>query len=156
MISCKALRNLLHETHCNEHERPLKGMKYTAGQAAKATGVATATITRALKSGKISGQKNDNGAWVIDPAELHRVFPPIAQISTEKGFVKSNETHRERGDNPLEYDAMMREVQTLRDALNDAREDRDKWRDMAERLSIAPPKYNLDEKPSRWKLWRKK
>ena len=32
-------------------------MKYTAGQAAKAVGVATATITRALKSGKISGQK---------------------------------------------------------------------------------------------------
>jgi len=154
MTSCNSLRNILHETSCNECERPLKGMKYTAGQAAKAVGVATATITRALKSGKISGQKNDNGAWVIDPAELHRVFPPIAQKETERPFVKSNESHFARGEKPSEYVAMEREVQILREALNDAREDRDKWRDMAERLSIAPPNHDREEKPTRWKLWQ--
>jgi hypothetical protein len=54
-------------------------MQYTAGDAAKATGKNIATITRAIKSGKISALKDASGAWRIDPAELHRVFPAIAQ-----------------------------------------------------------------------------
>lgn len=127
-------------------------MKYTAGQAAKAVGVSTATITRALKSGKISGQKNDSGAWVIDPAELHRVFPPIALHEPARPFVKSDANHRERDEKPHEDGAMQREIQILREALNDAREDRDKWRDMAERLSIAPPTNKNDAQNTK-KQW---
>jgi len=138
------------------HERLLKGMKYTAGQAAKATGVATATITRALKSGKISGQKDNNGAWMIDPAELHRVFPPVSLKVHEKAIMKRDATPFERDEIPIEDSALQRELQMLREALADVREDRDKWRDMAERLSIAPPKHVLEEKPSLWKLWRRK
>lgn len=49
-------------------------MKYTAGQAAQAANVSTATITRAIKSGKISAVKDHSGAWQIEPIELHRVF----------------------------------------------------------------------------------
>lgn len=36
-------------------------MQYTAGQAAEATGKNIATITRAIKSGKISASKDDSG-----------------------------------------------------------------------------------------------
>jgi len=46
----------------------------------------------------------------------------------------------------------------LREALTDVREDRDKWRDMAERLSIAPPittKAELEKPQYRWWFWRK-
>lgn len=114
-------------------------MKYTAGQAAKATGVATATITRALKSGKISGHKDESGAWAIDAAELHRAFPPISTQHRESHSVKGIATQHETHERPMEISALEREVQTLRDALTDAREDRDKWRDMAERLSLSPP-----------------
>ena len=124
-------------------------MKYTAGQAAKATGVATATITRALKSGKISGQKDESGAWVIDPAELHRVFPPLAQKDPESPSMKGKETPSATHERAPEISALEREVQTLREALSDARVDRDKWRDMAERLSLAPPP-TIPEKPSLW------
>ena len=119
-------------------------MKYTAGQAAKATGVATATITRALKSGKISGQKDDGGAWMIDPAELHRVFPPLAQKNAASPSMKGTETPNATPRISPEISALEREVQTLRDALSDAREDRDKWRDMAERLSISPPQKTIE------------
>lgn len=124
-------------------------MKYTAGQAAKAAGVATATITRALKSGKISGQKDDSGAWSIDPAELHRVFPPSSVIGRESPSVKEIATQREPHERPLHINSLEREVQTLRDALSDAREDRDKWRDMAERLSLAAP-VPVADKQSFW------
>jgi len=133
-------------------------MKYTAGQAAKAVGVATATITRALKAGKISGFKDENGAWTIDPSELHRVFPPLSLQGNERPDVKHNATPIKSDATPYEISILERELQTLRDALSDAREDRDKWREMAERLSLAPPTpRNNDEqsKPRNWKFWRR-
>ena len=52
-------------------------MSYTIGQAAKATGKSKPTISRAIKSNTISATKNDDGSFTIDPAELHRVFPPV-------------------------------------------------------------------------------
>jgi chromosome segregation ATPase len=54
-------------------------MKYTLSEAAAATGKNKATIQRAIKSGKISAPKGEFGSYEIDPAELHRVFAPIAQ-----------------------------------------------------------------------------
>lgn len=50
-------------------------MRYTAGQAAKATGKSIPTITRAIKRGAISAERTVSGGYLIDPAELHRVFP---------------------------------------------------------------------------------
>lgn len=110
-------------------------MKYTAGQAAKAAGISKATITRALKSGKISGLKDDSGTWTIDPAELHRVFPPVAYETPETRIMKRSAIPEETG----ETAALERENQMLREALADARQERDRWHQIAERLSIAPP-----------------
>lgn len=110
-------------------------MKYTAGQGAKAAGVSKATITRALQSGKISGKKDDNGAWSIDPVELHRVFPPVAQKLPETQTVKQHETP----DKMNETGVLERENQMLREALTEARQERDRWHQIAERLSIAAP-----------------
>jgi hypothetical protein len=53
------------------------GMKYTAGNAAKVTGKSIPTITRAIKKGVISAEKTASGGYLIDPAELHRVFPAV-------------------------------------------------------------------------------
>jgi hypothetical protein len=44
-------------------------------QAADMCGKGRSTIHRALKSGKLSGTKDENGEWSIDGAELARVFP---------------------------------------------------------------------------------
>ena len=134
-------------------ESPMKGMSYTAGQAARATGVSTATITRALKSGRISGKKDESGSWAIDPAELHRVFPAVSGKGPESRFMKDHATPEETGG----ISAMEREVRILRAALDDAREDRDRWRDMAERLSLAGPQGPTSPGPSRrsWWPWRR-
>lgn len=53
-------------------------MSYTLGTAAKATGRSKATILRAIRSGKVSAEKDANGAWKIDPSELHRVYPEVS------------------------------------------------------------------------------
>lgn len=110
-------------------------MKYTAGQAAKATGVSKATITRALKIGKISGSKDDNGAWSIDASELHRVFPPVAHEPPATHPEKRAETHEKVNATVV----LERENQMLREALTEARQERDRWHQIADRLAISPP-----------------
>lgn len=52
-------------------------MSYSLSDAAKATGKNRTTIQRAIKSGKISASKNENGAYEIAPAELHKIFQPL-------------------------------------------------------------------------------
>ena len=59
-------------------------MVYTLGQAAKATGKSKTTIKNALDKGRISGHKADDGSWSIDPAELHRVYPPVSYEQDSK------------------------------------------------------------------------
>jgi len=49
------------------------------GQAAKETGMDKSTISRAIKSGKLSATRKENGGYAIDPAELFRVFAPASK-----------------------------------------------------------------------------
>lgn len=51
-------------------------MSYSLTQAAQAAGRTRQAIQSAIKKGHISATKNQFGEWVIDPAELHRVYPP--------------------------------------------------------------------------------
>jgi hypothetical protein len=53
-------------------------MAHNLATAAAATGLNRSTILRAIKSGKISATKSELGEWSIEPAELHRVYPPVA------------------------------------------------------------------------------
>ena len=57
-------------------------MKHSLGTAAIATGKSKTTIHRAIKSGKLSAFKNDDGTFEIDPSELHRVFDPVTRSVT--------------------------------------------------------------------------
>ena len=54
-------------------------MGYTLSQAAKATGKDKSTISKAIKKGKISASRREDRSYDIDPAELHRWYPPVNQ-----------------------------------------------------------------------------
>lgn len=43
-------------------------------EAVKHFDVSRPTLTKALKSGKVSGSQDDKGQWSIDPAELTRTY----------------------------------------------------------------------------------
>ena len=58
-------------------------MPYSLGQAAKAAGRTKATIQEAIKKGRISAAKDEFGRYQIEPAELHRVYPPIPKPDPE-------------------------------------------------------------------------
>jgi excisionase family DNA binding protein len=53
-------------------------MSYTLARAATATGLSRSTILKAIKDGEIAGTKDQRGDWRVEPAELHRIYPPVA------------------------------------------------------------------------------
>lgn len=97
----------------------------TLTEAAKWAGVTRPTIFKALKNGKLSGQKDDAGEWRIDPAELERVYQPGKQ-----GNVSGN-TGLSVPDIAEAVAAKDREIALLQDALADARAQRDRAMELA-------------------------
>lgn len=88
-------------------------MKYTAGQAAKATGKSIPTITRAIKRGTISAERTASGGYLIDPAELHRVFPAVTSDHNASPDVSGYKTPQEGAVTPQ----LDLEVRMLREML---------------------------------------
>ena len=111
-------------------------MKLSANEAAKRTGKSVPTITRAIKSGKISAEKSGSGGYLIDPAELFRVFPAIAKPNAETPPMLDSETPRFPSP---ETHPLQEKVASLEAALADAKAERDEWRDQAKRLAMALP-----------------
>lgn len=115
-------------------------MSYTLGDAAKAVGKSKTTLHRAIKSGRISATKLDDGSYAIDPSELHRVFPTITAGTPDEVFHRND---AERQGNTLETLRIQLELQEkerereralLQETIADLREDRDKWRQQATAL----------------------
>lgn len=111
-------------------------MKLSANEAAKRTGKSTPTITRAIKSGKISAEKTGSGGYLIDPAELFRVFPALTSTNTETPEISGSETLPVTPSDTL---LLQEKVSLLEAALADAKAERDEWRDQAKRLAMALP-----------------
>lgn len=86
-------------------------MKLTLNQAAKECGRAKSTLSKAIKTGKLSHEKGDKGAFLIEQSELHRVFPPT---SNENQTLPIANTKNEQGNSALqvELDALRRELET--------------------------------------------
>lgn len=114
-------------------------MSYTLGQAAKATGVSKMTLSRAVKKGTISATKNENGAYLIDPAELHRVFPPATTIQSHDN---ENVAIRYTNDTALLHQIKELEIrlEVTKERLEETKQERDEWREQAQRLSLTHQK----------------
>lgn len=52
-------------------------MRFTLGEAAKATGKSKAALSRAIKNGSLSAERQTNGSYHIEASELYRVYPPV-------------------------------------------------------------------------------
>ena len=137
-------------------------MPYTLGQAAKATGRSKPTIQRAIKNGSLSAAKAIDGSYEIDPAELHRIFPPANDTGNAEQHLKQNDT-------PSDTHALQREVGVLRERLADKdgviedlrrrldqseQERRDKDRQLTALLTDQrPEKQEPPPAKRRWRLW---
>lgn len=96
-------------------------MNYSASQAAKAVGKSIPTITRAIKSGKLSAEKVNGGGYKIDPSELFRVWPSVMDTVVSQPNTLGTET-------PPKNNALQGEVEALRKQIKLMDEERDRER----------------------------
>ena len=108
-------------------------------EAAAATGVNRSTIYRAWKAGRMSAARTDTGQIEVDPAELFRVFPPIAAQQGAQEAMHHGAQTSAAVDNALRANVLEVEVKLLREMLAQAQSDRDAWREQAGRAMAALP-----------------
>jgi hypothetical protein len=130
---------------------PGKNTMYTLGTAAKATGLAKSTIHRAIKTGRLSARSKDGTGYEIDPAELHRVFPPVGVASnpsnsSAESTAERSATPEESGSNTVEHpvkrdvelevrlvkaeaqlEALKEVLELERKRAEELRQERDRW-----------------------------
>lgn len=115
-------------------------MSYTLGEAAKAVGKSKTTLHRAIKSGRISATKTNDGVYAIDPAELHRVFPTAVKEQQQEQHHRNEQEHQGNTLETLRIKLDLlererdRERSLMEETIADLREDRDRWRQQATSL----------------------
>ena len=139
-------------------------MKMTLGQAAKHTGFSKPTLSRAIQNGKLSAARLDDGSFAIDPAELERWNDnnghrnhPETRIATDS---ETPETPNDSSPSPVELEVLRerltileaerdRERRQLVGQIEDLRQDRNHWREQAERTTklLPPPPESLPVVP---------
>lgn len=102
-------------------------MAYTLGEAAKAVGKDPATISRALKKGTISAEKNAHGQWQIEPVELHRVYPPVQETQDAQGVASKLNASGRNTELESENKLLRASVESANDRILALEEERDRW-----------------------------
>lgn len=128
--------------------------------AAKEAGVSKSTILRAIQGGRLSAERLEDGGYSIDPAELFRVYPPGSTDRTAPGS-KGQDAPAANENAPDPMTAVLQEqVNSLRELVRrsdeamaearqereDLKQDRDKWRSMAE----SQQRLLTDNRPRSW------
>ena len=85
----------------------------TAGEAAKLVGKSVPTITRAIKSGKLSASPRKPKGWNIDRSELFRVFEPVKHETNKDVSVLE-------GNTPIKDNVLQVKVDVMEQRLTDA------------------------------------
>ena len=96
----------------------------TLGQAAKETGLSKTAISRAIKNGRLSATRGEQGEYQIDPAELFRVYPVTGGVDSEV----------ERQATPSDNSGLQGQIDALRELLAQIKEERN---DLRRRLDNA-------------------
>jgi excisionase family DNA binding protein len=92
-------------------------MAYTLKQAAAAIGKSKPTVLRAIQAGKISAVRDETtGGWLIDPAELHRLYQPIAAATVHDSGATHGLIHNETA-------LLRREIEILREEREHERQE---------------------------------
>lgn len=118
-------------------------MKFTLAQAAVETGKNRSTLLRAIKNGKLSAHKQDDGSYLIDSSELFRVYDaqgaPMQMQQPAQGEL---------------IDALRAQIELLKDQVTREREQSDHWRNQATLLLTHQPEPKT-EQPARSRLYEK-
>ena len=121
--------------------------KLSLSQAAKLAGKSKSTINRAIKSGKLSATRHEDGTYSIDPSELARAF----DVEPLEGAKRRSE--EPDGTRLLERIVALESMLSReREISADLKEDRDHWRQQANAL-LTDQRTSTNN--SKWWHWRK-
>jgi hypothetical protein len=110
-------------------------MGITLLEAARRTGRDKSTLRRQIKSGKLSATRDHNGTWLIEVAELERLHPLRPEAVPRPA--------------PADAATDPELITELRAVIADLRQDRDHWREQAQRLALPAP-----VRAPWWRAWR--
>jgi excisionase family DNA binding protein len=97
-------------------------MAYTLTQAAEATGISKSTILRAIKSNKVSAARDQrNQGWLIEPAELHRLYPLASNDAAKKQEMTRHETPSEVNELRAKLEAATQRIADKDETIADLR-----------------------------------
>lgn len=108
-------------------------MAYTLGQAAIAVNKSKSTISKAIKNGVISAERQPNGSFKIEAAELHRVFP--ANRIKEQPQTP-DKTHKDSVETLVKMAQIEAKLEAAEKRAEDLEKDRDSWRQQATALLV--------------------
>lgn len=108
-------------------------MAYTLGQAAIAVNKSKSTISKAIKNGVISAEKQPNGSFKIEAAELHRVFPAN---SIKEQSQTPDKTHKDSVETLVKMAQIEAKLEAAEKRAEDLEKDRDSWRQQATALLV--------------------
>ncbi len=105
-------------------------------EASKEVGITKAGLVKAIKKGRLSAEKNEKGEWMVDPAELFRVYPkvkPVVSIQNEKvgvGIDTENKGLRR------EIELQREQIKLLIDQIDGLKDDKEKaYKMLAEQIA---------------------
>lgn len=75
----------------------------TLGEAARQVTVTKSTLHRAINDGRLSANRDEQGHYQIDPAELFRVFEPVARNSPSDDSEQSRDSHWDESERVAEH-----------------------------------------------------
>jgi excisionase family DNA binding protein len=100
-------------------------------EAAQQASVSKSTILRAVRTGRLSAARTDDGGYSIEPSELFRVYEPRR---SSNGASAGTQQATATGELKAQLEGARRVEELLRRQLDDIREDRDRWRAQAEAI----------------------
>lgn len=113
--------------------------KVGAQRAAELTGKSKSTIQRAMNSGKISYELDNNKRRVVDVSELERAFG----LKKQETPVQTAQNELEKASTMLEMERLKMRIKMLEDQLDtansqidDLKEQRDRWQRQADQVLI--------------------
>lgn len=107
----------------------------TLTKAAEETGLSRPAIFYAIKDGRLSATKDDRGRFLIDPAELFRVYKPVNKVNGKINDININNVNQdETAFLRREIELLRQQIEREREQIADLKSDRDHWRRQATML----------------------
>jgi excisionase family DNA binding protein len=127
-------------------------MQLTLGQAARASGVSKSYLSKLIRSGKITAERQASGEYRIDPSELDRIAAIRPQKQDDTGVHAQSDTLEKTGWE-RERELLLLLVAKQDQTIADLRADRDAWRAQAERAQQTPLLTTQEIQPKQKRRW---